>query len=51
MSIRRTSDGDIESPTFTESVGVPDVSFGLSDDYRRASFTLSADGSRLTPIG
>lgn len=51
VSIRRTSDSDIESPTFTESVGVPDVSFGLSDDYRRASFTLSADGSRLTPIG
>ena len=51
VSIRRTSDSDIESPTFNESVGVPDISFGLSDDYRRASFTLSADGSRLTPIG
>lgn len=51
VSIGRSSDGDVESPTFNESVGVPLMSFGLDDDYRRASFTLSADGSRLTPVG
>jgi len=51
VSIMRTSDGDIDSPTFNENVGVPRMSFGLRDDYRSASFTLSADGAVLTPIG
>lgn len=51
VSIRRASDDDVQSPTFIENVGTPYISFGLDDDYRSASFTLSADGSELTPLG
>lgn len=45
--IQRTTDDDVQSPTFIRNVGVPDISFGLRDDYRDQYFRLDATGTDL----
>lgn len=49
--IQRATDDDVQSPTFIRNVGAPEISFGLSDDYRDASFRLDATGTDLQARG
>lgn len=51
FSVRRTTDSDIDSPTFGEAVGPVEVVFSVGDDYRDVSYRASADGSDLQRIG
>jgi len=49
--IERATDDDVQSPTFIRNVGVPEMSFGLRDDYRNAYFRLDANGTNLRATG
>jgi len=49
--IQRTTDDDVQSPTFIRNVGVPEMSFGLRDDYRDQYFRLDATGTDLRATG
>lgn len=49
--IQRTTDDDVQSPTFIRNVGVPEMSFGLRDDYRDQFFRLDATGTDLRATG
>ncbi len=49
--IHRTTDTDLDSPTFNRSVEAPEISFGLRDDYRDQSFRLDATGTDLRAMG
>lgn len=49
--IQRTTDDDAASPTFIRNVGVPEMSFGLRDDYRDQFFRLDATGTDLRATG
>ena len=51
VSIRRTTDTDLDSPTFNRSVEAPEMSFGLRDDYRDQFFRLDATGTDLRATG
>lgn len=46
-SVRRSTDGDIDSPTFGESVGPPVISFSIGDDYGSTPFRFAGDGTAL----
>jgi hypothetical protein len=47
VRIARTSDGDVDSPTFGQPTGAPEISFGIGDDYGDTWFVAAADGSGL----
>ncbi|SKC43928.1 hypothetical protein [Okibacterium fritillariae] len=48
VRIARGSDGNIDSPTFGQSVAAPTIGFSLGDDYGSTFFRANADGSQLT---
>ncbi|MCS5497888.1 hypothetical protein NY547_11630 [Cnuibacter physcomitrellae] len=51
LSVSRTSDSDVDSPTFAESVGAVRVYATVSDDYRSESIVMSADGALVPSAG
>lgn len=51
MSVSRTADSDVSSPTFAESVGPVRVYATLQGDYGSESVIMSADGTVIPPAG
>ena len=46
-SITRSTDDDIDSPTFAYPTGPPQIVFSIGDDYGSTFFTAPADGATL----
>ncbi|MBD8465268.1 hypothetical protein IFU30_03210 [Plantibacter sp. CFBP 8798] len=44
----RSTDTDVDSPTFARPAGPPQITFSIGDDYGSTSFVADADGSGLT---
>ncbi|TPW73055.1 hypothetical protein [Schumannella sp. 10F1B-5-1] len=47
VRIARATDDDIDSPTFIQAVGDPEITFSIGDDYGDTAFIAAADGSGL----
>jgi len=45
--VARSTDSNIDSPTFGQSVAAPTISFSIGDDYGSTSFQYTGDGTRI----
>lgn len=50
LNVRRTSDSDIDSPTFAESTGPVSVRFASDGDYSSSSFEMTPDAVRVERV-
>lgn len=51
LNVRRTSDSDIDSPTFAESTGPVSVRFSSDGDYSSLFFEMTADATHVERVG